>query len=525
MRIETKEVIFEKAKAGYPAIYLVSSEDMRSQKEIRAAATDLERGLYIWTFGKGLIKDGGKSTVPIDDTQTPPGVLEHLKDIPAKSIVILRLFHHYLEDHSIQAKLIDIIPAFKLNARMLIVLTPVQRIPPELEKEFALIESTLPTKETLDTVLQGIITGSKMPEEKRPSTNIRKELIDAATGLTTSEAENVFALSYVRPKRLNSKAVWDPKVVLEEKCVALRKTGLLEYIQTEGVGMQSVGGMKDLKKWVSMRRRAFTEEARAFGLPPPRGILMVGPPGSGKSLGAKAVSAELALPLIRCDFGKLFGSLVGQSESNMRKAIEIAEAMSPCVFWIDEIEKALAGSSGNSTDSGVGARLLGNLLTWMQEKTSPVFVYATANDVTGLPPELLRKGRFDEMWSVLLPNDEERKEIFDIHLRKRNRHSLIGKRPALDINHFVRETSGFSGAEIEAAIIEAMYIAFDNNHDLTFDDLQKAIDSILPLSKTMQEKLTALERWCKTRTRPANGDENFSVESILTGRKLDMAEA
>lgn len=526
MKIETKAVITEKGKAGYPALYLVSSEDMRSQKEIKAAAEALKRKLYVWTFGKGLIEDGKRNPTAIDDTQTPPAVLEHMKELPEKSIVVLRLFHHYLEDHNVQAKLIDLIPDFKVKAKMLIVLTPVQKIPPELEKEFTLVESTLPSKETLNDVLQGIVTGSSMPDEKKPSESMTKELLDAATGLTTSEAENVFALSFVRPARLKNGTVWDPRVVLEEKCAALKKTGLLEYVSTEGVGMQSVGGMKALKKWVSRRKRAFTEEAKVFGLPPPKGILMVGPPGSGKSLGAKAVSTELSLPLIRCDFGKLMGSLVGQSEANMRKAIEMAEAMSPCVFWIDEIEKALAGSSGGSMDSGVGARLLGYLLTWMQEKTSPVFVYATANDVSHLPPELLRKGRFDEMWSVLLPNEEERREILDIHLRKRGRQALMtDKRSIVLLDTFIRDTAGFSGAEIEAVVVEAMFEAFDEGEDVSFRNLQNGASHMLPLFKTMSEKIIALERWCKTRTRPANGDESYTVTNMLGGRKLDTAEA
>lgn len=513
MKQEMKDIIFEKGKAGYAGLYLVSSEDMLSQMQIKEAAAELKRDLYIWTFGKGLVKDGKKNPEAIENTSSPPAMLEHVKGLPDSSIIVLRLFHHYLEDHNIQAKLYDIFPLFKVSKKMLIVLTPVQAIPPELEKDFTLIQSALPSKEVLAKVLGGLM----VPAEKKPSAELAKELVDAACGLTSTEAENVFSLAIVRPSRLKIPGViWDPKVVLEEKCAALRKTGLLEYIPNEGVGMASVGGMKELKKWVGRRKRAFTDEARAFGLPPPKGILMVGPPGSGKSLGAKAVSAELGLPLIRCDFGKLFGSLVGQSEGNMRKAIDGAEAMSPCVFWIDEIEKALAGSTGGSSDSGVGARLLGYLLTWMQEKTSSVFVYATANDVTSLPPELLRKGRFDEMWSVLLPNQEERKEILEIHLRKRKRESSIGKGGVLiNLDTFAKATAGFSGAEIEAAIIEAMYQSFDENHALNNLDLQSAIDSLLPLSKTMAEKLKALEQWCRSRTRPANGDDTTTIEEVM----------
>lgn len=539
MTLDTKGIIYEKAKAGYPALYLVSSEDMRSQREIKEAADELKRDLYIWTFQKGLVKEGvvaarGKAPAgPLPDTASPPEVLQKMAELPEKSIFVLRLFHHFLEAPGIQSLLIDLIPEFKLKQKMLIVLTPVQNLPPELEKEFALIETSLPSKDMLEKVLTGIIVGSRLPDEKKPSVTLKKELIDAATGLTTSEAENVFALSLLRPSIQKKAGLvvtgdWDPRVVLEEKCAALRKTGLLEYVPAAGVGMQSVGGMKELKKWVSRRKRAFTEEARTFGLPAPKGILMVGPPGSGKSLGAKAVSAELGLPLIRCDFGKLLGSLVGQSEGNMRKAIEVAEAMSPCVLWIDEIEKALAGSGGGSHDSGVGARLLGYLLTWMQEKTSPVFVYATANDVSGLPPELMRKGRFDEMWSVLLPNDEERREILEIHLKKRGRGQLIGHRAtnqmAIDLEHFSKETAGFSGAEIEAAIIEGLFLAFDEKHELNFLDLQSAIDDTQPLSKTMGEKIKALEKWCKDRTRPSNGDDNYSIEAVIKaggGRKVE----
>lgn len=526
MKLDTKAIVHEKAKAGYPALYLVSSEDVRCTQEIHEAAKLLDREFYVWTLGRGLTKESGKKNQdPIGDTESPAQVLEKIRELPDKGIFVLRHYHHFLEAPPIQALILDLVGKLKMSKKMIVIVTPVQSLPPELEKEFALFETPLPTKEMLSKVLNGIVIGSQLPDSKKPSEAVRTELINAATGLTTTEAENVFALSLLRPAIQKMEGVvWDPKVVLGEKCAALKKTGLLEYIPAEGINMESVGGMKALKKWVSRRKRAFTDEAKAFGLPPPKGILMVGPPGSGKSLGAKAVSAELGLPLIRCDFGKLLGSLVGQSENNMRKAIELAEAMSPCILWIDEIEKALAGSTGGSHDSGVGARLLGYLLTWMQEKTSPVFVYATANDVNGLPPELLRKGRFDEMWSVLLPNDEERKEILEIHLKKRGRQHLIGgKAKGIDLDHFVKETKGYSGAEIEASIIEALFEAFDENHEMTALELQSAVDHILPLSQTMAEKIMALEKWCKNRTRAANGDDHANISEMIKagGRKVE----
>jgi SpoVK/Ycf46/Vps4 family AAA+-type ATPase len=284
--------------------------------------------------------------------------------------------------------------------------------------------------------------------------------------------------------------------------------------------MDSVGGMKNLKNWIAKRKKAWTPEAKEFGLPVPKGLLFVGIPGSGKSLLVQVIAETLNIPLVRLDMGKIHGSLVGQSEANMRMAIQVAEAVSPCILWIDEIEKGLAGSTGQSLDSGVGSRILGTMLTWMQEKTSEVFVCSTANDVTSLPPELLRKGRFDEMFSVLLPNQDERKEIFAIHLKKRNRGKLIGK--VLDLDFFAKRTEGYSGAEIEATIVDSMYTAFDAGEDIDQQNLVDAIDNLQPLSKTMAEKINRMEEWCKGRARPANGDESLaSPVNIPGGRMVD----
>lgn len=540
MNQETKDAIFEKCKAGFPAIQLITSEDQRAVREVKEAAQAVKRPFYIWTLSKGLVLDGKVEKDPefIQNTGAPNQVLDHLTAMARKmkgemvkgkaiegAVVMLRVFHSFLTSPQVQALMLDLIPIMKMSKMMVVITAPSQCLPAELEKEFSTVEMKLPSKEMLEMVLDDIM--KMMPNLAKPTPEGRKMMIDSAAGLSTSEAENTFSLSVIRPLNLK-KPIWDPAVVLEEKVVALRKTGLLEYIPTESFSMQSIGGMRALKDWVSRRKRAFTEEAKQFGLPAPKGILMVGPPGSGKSLGAKAVGAELGIPLIRCDFGKLFGSLVGQSEANMRRALDGAEAMAPCVFWIDEIEKALAGSSG-SNDSGVGARLLGNLLTWMQEKTSPVFVYATANDVTGLPPELLRKGRFDEMWSVLLPNDEERKEILQIHLTKRGRAGLIGQAKGknstiIDLDELAKETKGFSGAEIEALVNEALYEAFNERREMNRLDMVSATKKVVPLSKTMGQKILALEEWCKTRTRAANGDENSNVKAMIEavgGRVLE----
>lgn len=553
-RVSTAALVFEKARAGYAGIYLVSNEDMRSQREIKEAAKLLNRKLFTWTLGRGLVEDGVKSRAPMGNTEDPAGMLDTLTKVndrdkpvlPEECIVVLRLGHHILDDPLIQSKLLDIIPIFKMTKRMLVVLAPVIKLPLEIEKEFAMIETQLPGKTQLLEVLDGIIEGSNLPEALRPSPERREELVEAALGLTTNEAENAMSLSIVKPRiairaaikheyprvsaeeadrlalsRSTMDVIWDPKVVMEEKCAALKKTGLLEYIPVRPEGLNQVGGLRNLKEWVRKRKNAFTQRARDFGLPPPKGMLCVGPAGAGKSLCAKAISGELLMPLLRLDMGKMFGSLVGQSEANIRMAIQVAEALSPCILWIDEVEKGLAGSSAGALDSGVGARVLGTILTWMQEKTSSVFVYATANDVTALPPEFLRKGRFDEMFSVNLPNERERKEILDIHIKKRGREALLtsGK---IDTAFFAKETlEGFSGAEIEAGIVEAMYAAFDAGKDLNSFDLQEAFDATMPLSKTMKEKLAKLSEWCKDRTRPANTVDDPRRHAQAGGRNLD----
>lgn len=524
LKSEIAKIIFEKAKAGYPAIYLQTSEDMRAQREMKEAAEELKREFWIWTFGKGLEKHGPKNVL-LKDTENPPDALNAMrtdvgvqdKGSRSKAIVHLRLFHEFLDDPLIKAKLLDLIPEYKMTNRLLVISAPVVKLPPEIEKAFALIESPLPDKVQLAEVLDGIIEGTGVPADKQPNAVRRKELIEAAMGLTTEEAENAMALSAVKPKLDNDPNTWNPTIVMSEKCAALRKTGLLEYIPVAKEGLQQVGGLRNLKEWVRRRKNAFSDKAREFGLPAPKGILMVGPPGAGKSLSAKAISGELHLPLLRLDMGKMFGSLVGQSEANMRQAIQVAEAISPCILWIDEIEKGLAGANAGALDSGVGARVLGTILTWMQEKTTPVFVYATSNDVTNLPPELLRKGRFDEMFSVSFPNSDERYEIIKIHLTKKKRWHLVESNK-IDMGLIVNQSNGYSGAEIEACIIEALYAAFDANKELDQTDVINALDQTVPLSKTMAERLRRLDEWCTNRTRPASASES-GIQ--FSGRKIE----
>jgi hypothetical protein len=560
----TSKVIVEKGKAGYSGIYILSSETTRTIADILTAGQELKRRIFVWNMWKGLWEEfaGDKlpalpvlegTPVPADQHNMPGAVLdlipkllrkytaEELSEMtPAqklqakttedtKSIFVLNHFHHFLDDPGVQAKLIDMVQNFKTQQKILVILSPILKLPVELEKEFALIETELPDKDDLRPILESVVEGVKGASGHEPSEERKEKLLEAALGLTTPEAENAFALSYVRPKQEKRDDVWDPAVVMEEKCATLRKTGLLQFYPPGHKGMSAIGGMNGIKDWVSRRKRAFTKEAADFGLPAPKGILMVGVPGTGKSLGAKALAEELGLPLLRCDMGRIYAGLVGASEANVRSVIRIAEAVAPCVLWFDEIEKGIAGSDSGH-DSGVGARVLGSLLTWMQEKTAPVFVYATANKITALPPEFLRKGRFDEIFGVDLPDEDERLEIWKVQLRNFKRENLIASEKntaakMLDLPHFVKDTAGYSGAEIEAAIKEALFAAFDSNTELNSIDLQDAIDNMIPLSQTMAADVEAIRDFVKKRARPANQAKLPKSAELAAARGQRVLEA
>ncbi|RYX99815.1 AAA family ATPase, partial [bacterium] len=291
----------------------------------------------------------------------------------------------------------------------------------------------------------------------------------------------------------------ESKYGCKEKKQIIRKSGLLEFYPTQE-DMSTVGGLDNLKSWLNKRTEAFTKKARDYGLPEPKGILLLGVSGSGKSLVAKAVSSLWQLPLLRLDIGRLFSSLVGSSEENMRKTIKTAESVAPCLLWLDEIDKGFSGSgSSNVSDGGTTSRVLSSFLTWMQEKNNPVFIIATANDISRLPPELLRKGRFDEIFFLDLPKAEERIEIFNIHLKKRGRRS-----ENFDLNLFASNTDGFSGSEIEELIISAMYDSFEENREVTTADIMNTIKHAVPLSHTMKESIDQLRDWTRSRARPAS---------------------
>jgi SpoVK/Ycf46/Vps4 family AAA+-type ATPase len=320
--------------------------------------------------------------------------------------------------------------------------------------------------------------------------------------LTTIEAENAFALSYVQTRSIT------PEVVAREKAQAVRKSGLLEIVEARE-SLESIGGLDVLKDWLLRRRNAFTQRAVDYGLPAARGLLILGIAGTGKSLSAKVTARVFGVPLLKLDAGRLYGGLVGQTETNLRSVIQTAEAIAPCCLWLDEMDKGLAGSkSSGSTDGGTSARVLGSLLSWMQEKTAPVFVVATANDVSQLPPELLRAGRWDQMFFVDLPNVDERQAIWTIQICKHGR-----KPDDYDPAQLARASDGLTGSEIEAVFVESLYDAFDRNTEPTDLDIARVLTDFVPLSRTMAEQINVLRTW-------ATGRARFATSPATTERRL-----
>lgn len=481
-------------QAQYPLIYVLTSEEERTESVLATLAQGKpQRRLFLWTVTRGIVEPEQQGRGPGQrNTLSPEAAIEWVIQQQGPAIFVFKDLHPFIESPAVTRWLRDAIAALKGTQKTIIIMSPVQTVPIELEKEVVVIDYPLPTLGELNGVL------SKQLEQSRSqlNTQAREKLLKATLGLTRDEAEKVYRKAYVTRGRLSEDEV---DILLSEKQQLIRRNGILEFIE-EDETIDAIGGLDELKRWLRQRSNAFTERAREYGLPQPKGMLILGVPGCGKSLLAKTTARLWGLPLLRLDMGRIYdGSMVGRSEANLRNALKTAESISPVLLFIDELDKSFAGSAGSSdSDGGTSSRIFGSFLTWMQEKTSPVFVMATANRVERLPGEFLRKGRFDEIFFVDLPNDEERQEIFRIHLSKRR----------LDISRFdVAQLSGisdgFSGAEIEQGIIAAMYEAFAQEREFTQLDIIAAIKSTMPLSRTMNEQVTALRDWARHRARPA----------------------
>ena len=480
-------------RSSYPIVYVTTWEEHRALTMLEMVSQNLDRKLVRWSVTEGMVdgKDAQK--------MNPRQALDKMLSAHDPSIFVLHDFHPYLSDRNeeIIRRLRDVVQFFRRRLMSLVIISPVLEIPVELEKDITVVDYPLPSYMELEVILDRMIDFAE-DNDLTVELNLEEKdtLVKAMQGLTESQAENALSRCLVQDRRLD---IGDLHTILREKEQIIRKSGILEFFSSpESFG--EIGGLEILKQWFDRRSGAFSASAREFGLPAPRGIMMVGVPGCGKSLCAKALAAEWNKPLLRFDVGKIFGGLVGQSEENMRMAIKVAESVAPAILWIDEIEKGLSGM-GDDGGGGVVARVFGTFLTWMQEKEAPVFVIATANDLTRLPPELIRMGRFDERFFVDLPSAEERFDIFKIHLEKRYRNAND-----YDLVELAEAARDFSGAEIEQVVISALYEAFANeeSQELTQDLLLQSIDETSPLSRTMDEQIVALRAWARNRCRFAS---------------------
>lgn len=527
-------------RARFPYLYITTWEEERALSLIKRIAKSeklirVTRDVYTWTQTNGFVLNGQK----IEGKNSPDKALDFIKECNKNAVFVMCDFHVYFGvkgrqvDYNVVRKLRDLIPELKTSKfrKNVIFIASELLIPESMQKEITILDMPLPTLDEIKAKLDKMISQNNQIDTSELDEEGKEKLCKAALGLTLQEAENAFALAMVNDGRIDGK---DLVVILSEKMQVIKKTGILEFINTD-IKVSDVGGLENLKSWLNKRNNSWSEAAKKYCLPAPKGVLITGVPGCGKSLTAKAMSAAWQLPLLKLDFGKIFSGIVGSSEENMRKAIKTAEAVAPSILWVDEIEKSLSGINSNG-DSGTSSRIFGTFLTWMQEKTAPVFVIATANNISGLPAELLRKGRFDEIFFVDLPTHRERKEIFKLHLAKRLKDKDVASK--LIVNDDLYEkladlTEGFVGAEIEQVVITALYEAFFNKRPLEFSDLENTIKNVVPLSVTQKEQILSLRQWANIRAVAAtkkddmaeyssDTDENSDINNSRGGRALDV---
>jgi SpoVK/Ycf46/Vps4 family AAA+-type ATPase len=491
-------------RARYPLIYIPTLEEERVESMITHCAKQQgERAVYVWDFVDGYqgnVNDEGVGR------RNPLQALEFVEKLPlsAPAIFILRDFHRFLEDVSISRKLRNLARKLKSQPKNLVLLSANLNIPNDLSEVLTILEFPLPKAPEIQLEVERLLTGLGQRLDEAGL----DELVRSCQGLSMERIRRVLARAIAAHGTLQAD---DVELILAEKRQTIRQTQILDFYPASE-DITDIGGLDNLKEWLLRRGGAFSEKARHYGLPHPRGLLLVGIQGTGKSLSAKAIAHHWHLPLLRLDVGRLFAGLVGESESRTRQMIQLAEALAPCVLWIDEIDKAFAGFEGRG-DSGTTSRVFGTFITWLAEKTSPVFVVATANNIQALPPEMLRKGRFDEIFFVGLPSQEERQEIFTVHLLRLRPHNL----KIYDLDRLAYETPDFSGAEIEQVLIEAMHLGFSQNRDFTTDDILEAASHVVPLARTAQEQIHLLQDWA------AAGKVRLASRSITLNTRIQRS--
>jgi ATP-dependent 26S proteasome regulatory subunit len=498
-------------RARYSLLYIVGVEEEPIEAVIAQVALQVTpaRRVLRWDLVRGWEDNGsGKGSVMAALDRIGKTAVEEY------TIFVLRDLHPVLKypytdkNAPVVRELRNLTRELKRSKKTIILTSHALELPEELKEEVTVIDFPLPNVQEIDSLISHVV---EKPQQLQVSGLAREQLVKACQGLSRARIGRVLAKALAAKQQINES---DIDGVLEEKQQAIRQTGILEFFNSRE-SLKSVGGLENLKQWVKMRQDAFTDEARRYGIPNPKGVLLVGIQGTGKSLSAKTIASEWRLPLLRLDTGRLFGGIVGESESRVRQMIQLAEAIAPCVLWIDEIDKAFGNIiSGGDGDSGTSRRVFGSLITWMQEKTSPVFIVATANNVRILPAELLRKGRFDEIFFLNLPSESERQDIFKVHLQRLRPTRLR----EFDLGVLAKRAENFSGAEIEQVVIDGLYRAFGTfvngqRRDLMTEDILRSIEDTVPLAAIARSQIEDLKRWAaEAGARTASNDTHLIDE-------------
>jgi len=509
--MDFKDALDTYLRARFTLIVVVTQEESRLLEAIQEVCERNRWHGLAWDAAEGFhLLTGRNQGVPA--ARDPLTALEQVDKAEDGTIFVLKDFHEAWTNAQVKRKLRNVAQRLRFTRKSILVSAPSSRLPDELRDEAVVIDFPPPGAAELETVLDQL---TQTPNVQVTMTDSgREKLVQAALGLTAAQASRAFSRGIIANQgKLDDRAI---ELVSAEKKQIIRESEALEFF-TATETMADVGGLGVLKEWLRLRERAFSREARAYGLPSPKGIALIGIPGTGKSLTAKMIAGQWRLPLLRLDVGALFGSLVGESEERARRALRLAETLAPCLVWIDEMEKALAHGG---LDSGTSTRVFGTILTWMQEKTAPCFVIATANDIAALPPELLRKGRFDEIFFLDLPTDDERKEIFSVHLRKRSRLAVD-----FELDRLAQASEGYVGAEIEQAVIDGMYLGFNAGREFTTEDILYSLARQVPLSVSQRETVHMLRNWLhEGRAQSASFRELVDAERQFVPLQIDGDE-
>jgi len=472
-------------KARYPIIYINTIEEDRVEYVIRKnVKTNLKRSIYSWDFVDGYTNNPNNQGF---GKRNPLQALELVERLNSETpaIFLLKDFNRFLNDLAISRKLRNLSRILKLQPKTIIIIGSELNIPKELQDLITVLQFQLPTEDEIIQELDRLIKSLKITLDSKLFENI----IRSCQGLSLERIRRVLSKIIATYKTIDENSI---SILLSEKKQIIGQTEILEYWSVNEE-FANLGGLENLKEWLKKRQTAFGSQASTYGLPTPRGLLLIGLQGTGKSLTAKAIANDWKLPLLKLDVGKLFGGIVGESESRLRQMISVTETISPCILWIDEIDKAFSNSE-NKGDSGTSNRVLGTFISWLSEKTKPVFVIATANSIDYLPLEIIRKGRFDEIFFLDLPQKSEREEIFKIHLQQFRPNSWEN----FDYLELAQVTESFSGAEIRQTIIEAMYQAFYEKREFTTNDIQNAVSELIPLANIENEQMLKLKKWARS---------------------------